>query len=422
MSSPTASTHVSAMAASDVTGVEHCPFMPTYGPPTVQFVAGDGAWLVDAHGRRYLDLLCGLAVTGLGHAHPDVTEAIATQAATLVHVSNLFATVPGATLAQHLDRLLGGGGQVFLCNSGAEANEAAIKLARRWGGPGRSTIVAAWGSFHGRTLGALAATGQPSKQEPFVPLPEGFRHVVYGDVADLERQLDSTVAAVLLESVQGEGGVIPAPDGYLEAVRRLCDERGILLMMDEVQAGLGRTARWFGFEHADIRPDVVTLAKSLGNGMPIGACWATASVAGAFTPGDHGTTYGGQPLASAAAVATLEVLERINAPQTALRSGKRLADGLVALDGVDSVRGRGLLLAAELSVGLDAGAVASAALDAGVIVNAVTPTALRLAPPFIITDDEIDHGLSVLGAVLTSQQAASDPAQAPATIPSEVTP
>ncbi len=406
MSASQPSDHLAAMAASDITGLQRCPFMPTYGAPTVQMVSGQGAWLVDARGHRYLDLLSGLAVTGLGHAHPDVTRAIADQAATLTHVSNLFATVPGAVLATRIDALLGGHGQVFLCNSGAEANEAAIKLARRWGGPGRATIVAAWGSFHGRTMGALAATGQPAKQEPFRPLPEGFRHAIYGDTADLERQLGPDVAAVLLESVQGEGGVVPAPDGYLEAVRALCDERGVLLMIDEVQTGLGRTGRWFGFEHDGIRPDVVTLAKALGNGMPIGACWATSDVAAAFTPGDHGTTYGGQPLASAAAVATLDVLEthRRSCHCSSLRGTPERRPAVVAR----SVLGarRGLLLAAELDEGLDARAVASAALDAGVIVNAVTPTALRLAPPLIITDDEITHGLSVLGATLAAQSPA----------------
>jgi acetylornithine/N-succinyldiaminopimelate aminotransferase len=410
------------MAASQPSDVDHCPFMPTYGAPTVQFVSGSGVWLVDAHGNRYLDMLCGLAVTGLGHAHPVVTEAIAAQAATLVHVSNLFATVPGASLARHIDRLLGGGGQVFFCNSGAEANEAAIKLARRWGGPGRATIVATWGSFHGRTLGALAATGQTSKQEPFVPLPEGFRHAVYGDLADLERQLDPSVAAVMLESVQGEGGVIPAPEGYLEAVRAMCDDRGILLIMDEVQTGLGRTGRWFGFEHASIRPDVVTLAKALGNGMPIGACWATVDVASAFKPGDHGTTYGGQPLAAAAAVATLGVLEGMDAPAVATRIGAHLTSGLQALDGVDSVRGRGLLLAAELSDGIDARTVVSTALAEGVIVNAVTPTALRLAPAFIMSPDEIDHGLSVLGAILTGQLAGASAATSSPTAAGEGSP
>lgn len=391
-----------------------CPFMPTYAAPARRMVSGRGPWLVDHEGREYLDLLCGLAVTGLGHAHPEVTEAIATQAATLVHVSNLFATTPATELATALDRLCGGGGQVFLCNSGAESIEAAIKLARRWGGPGRATIVAAWGGFHGRTLGALAATGQPTKQEPFVPLPEGFRHAIFGDLDDLERQLDPTVAAVLVESIQGEGGVIPAPPGYLEGIRRLCDDRGILLIVDEVQTGLGRTGRWFGFEHADIRPDIVTVAKALGNGFPVGACWATRDAAAAFRPGDHGTTFGGGPLASAAALRTLEILQRMDAPATAARLGDYLADGLAQLDGVSTVRGRGLLLAAELVEGLDARSVASAALDAGVIVNAVTPSALRLAPPLIISEQELDHGLATLREVLaealgSSETAASAP-------------
>ncbi len=393
--------HADAMGAAGVGGsAAWCPFMPTYAAPSRRMVSGRGPWLVDAEGREYLDLLCGLAVTGLGHAHPEVTAAVAAQAATLVHVSNLFANDPATELATAIDDLCGGGGQVFLCNSGAESVEAAIKLARRVGGPGRHTIVAAWGSFHGRTLGALAATGQPAKQEPFVPLPEGFRHAVYGDLADLERQLDPSVAAVLVEPIQGEGGVIPAPGGYLAGLRRLCDERGILLILDEVQTGLGRTGRWFGFEHDDVRPDVITMAKALGNGVPIGACWAPRSVAAAFRPGDHGTTYGGGPLASAAALATLGVLRAIDAPAIADRLGGQLAEGLVALPGVAAVRGRGLLVAAELAEGLDARRVASAALDAGVIVNAVTPTALRLAPPFVLTDGELEHGLAVLGEVL----------------------
>lgn len=380
--------------------VHRCPFMPTYGPPSVQFVSGSGPWLTAADGTTYLDLLCGLAVTGLGHAHPEVAEAIARQASTLLHVSNLFATVPGAELAVRLDLLLGGGGQVFLCNSGAEASEAAIKLARRWGGPGRAGVVAMWGGFHGRTLGALAATGQPTKQEPFVPLPEGFRHAVYGDIEDLDRLVDGSVAAVFLESIQGEGGVVPAPDGYLADVRRLCDERGVLLMVDEVQTGLGRTGRWFGFEHDDVRPDVVTLAKALGNGVPIGACWARAEVAAAFRPGDHGTTYGGQPLAAAAALRTLEVLEAMDAPAVARRLGARFADGLAGHAAVTAVRGRGLLLAVELAEGLSAADVARAALGQRVIVNAVTPTSLRLAPPFILTDDEADEGIRRIGAAI----------------------
>lgn len=401
----TGATHASAMGGH---GQEYCPFMPTYGAPPVLFVSGEGPWLTDLAGKRYLDFLCGLAVTGLGHAHPEVTEAIASQAATLTHVSNLFANRPAADLAARIDHLLGGGGQLFMCNSGAEANEAALKLARRWGGPGRSTIMATWGGFHGRTMGALAATGQPAKQEPFLPLPEGFRHATYGDVADLERQVDPTTCAVLVEPILGEGGVVVPPEGYLTELRRLCDERDLLLMIDEVQTGLGRTGDWFGFQHESVQPDVVTMAKALGNGMPIGACWARQDVAGAFTPGDHGTTYGGQPLAAAAALRTIAVLEDMDAPMLARTMGERFRAGLATLPGVAEVRGRGLLLAAELNPSLDAREVARRALDRGVIVNAVTATAIRLAPPFILTTDEIDEGLDLLSAALSDCLARED--------------
>jgi len=261
-------------------------------------------------------------------------------------------------------------------------------------------VVSAYGSFHGRTLATLHATGQPAKHEIFQPLPEGFRHVTWQDLDDLERALDPTVAAVLLESVQGEGGVNPATADYLQGVRRLCDERGILLMIDEVQTGLARTGRWFGFQHAGIVPDVVTMAKALGNGTPIGACWARAGVAAAFEPGDHATTYGGQPLAAAAARAVLATMEDLDAPALAAKAGERLMRALAGLPGVAAVRGLGLLIAAELADGHDAKAVATACLDAGLIVNAVTPTALRLAPPLVITDAEIDEAVSLLGGVL----------------------
>jgi len=256
--------------------------MPTYATPSVTFVRGEGSWLIDDSGRRYLDLLSGLAVTSLGHAHPEVAAAISRQAATLLHVSNLFGNVVGPPVASHIDRLVGGGGQVFFTNSGAEANECAIKLARKWGGRGRHVVVSAYGSFHGRTLATLHATGQPSKHEAFQPLPEGFRHVAFGDVDDLERAIDPSVAAVMLEPIQGEGGVHPAGDDHLRAVRELCDERGVLLIIDEVQTGFGRTGRWMGHHHAGIRPDIVSLAKALGNGTPIGACWARSEVAGVF--------------------------------------------------------------------------------------------------------------------------------------------
>lgn len=375
--------------------------MPTYPAPPVTFVRGAGSRLWDDSGKRYLDFLSGLAVTSLGHCHPVVADALAAQARRLLHVSNLFATTIGPEVAATLDRLVGGGGQVFFCNSGAEANECAIKLARKWGGHGRYVVASAYGSFHGRTLATLHATGQPSKHEAFQPLPEGFRHVAWNDVAALEGALDPSVAAVLLEPVQGEGGIQVASEEYFRGVRRLCDERGILFMVDEVQTGLGRTGEWFGFQHFAILPDVVTVAKALGNGVPIGACWARREVAAAFEPGDHATTYGGQPLAAAAARAVLAVMEVEDVPARAAAAGHRLREGLRGMPGVREVRGLGLLLAAELD-GPRAGAVAAAALEAGLVVNALTPSALRLAPSLLVTDNQIDEGLGLLAQALAT--------------------
>ena len=392
------STHSEAMHAP--AGLDHCPFMPTYGAPAVRMVKGEGCRLWDEDGNEYLDFLAGIAVVGLGHANPEIADAIAQQARTLVHVSNLYGTVPGTDVAITLDRLLGGGGQIFFTNSGAEAIECAIKLARKWGGDGRYGVVSAYGSFHGRTLGALHATGQPAKWEGFQPLPEGFRHVAWNDLAALEAAIDPTVAAVLLEPIQGEGGVHPATAEYFEGVRRLCDERGLLMIVDEIQTGLGRTGEWFGFQHFGVEPDVVTMAKALGNGMPIGACWAKRDVAAVFQPGDHGTTYGGQPLAASAARATLEILERVNAPQLAERAGAEFRHLLETIEGVIQVRGLGLLLAAELAVGIDAKAVASDLLQRGLIVNAVSPTSLRFAPPLIVSESEIAQSADLLSAVL----------------------
>ncbi|MTA64688.1 MAG: acetylornithine/succinylornithine family transaminase, partial [Actinobacteria bacterium] len=358
--------------------------MPSYGAPTVQFVRGQGSWLWDLDGKKYLDLLSGLAVTSLGHSHPAVSQALCEQSQQLLHVSNLFGTEHAAPLAQTLDSLLGGGGQVFFANSGAEANEAAIKLARKFGGPGRHVVVSALGSFHGRTLATLHATGQPAKHAAFQPLPEGFRHVEFCDIDQLEASLDDTVAAVLLEAVQGEGGVNPVTVEYFQAVRALCDERGILFIVDEVQTGLGRCGSWFAFQQMQVQPDVVTMAKALGNGVPIGACWAKAEVAAAFQPGDHATTFGGQPLATAAARAVLQVMQDEDVPAKATAAGAKFVEQLQALPVVTQVRGLGLLLAVELDSSLlgDAPATQAAArlLANGVVVNAVTPTALRLAP------------------------------------------
>ena len=389
----------------DAVGVDtgSCPLMPTYGPPSVMFVRGEGCWLWDRNDTSYLDFLSGIAVVSLGHAHPRVAEAVAEQARTLCHVSNLYATEPQMHVARTIDRLVGGPpGQVFFANSGAESNECAIKLARRWAGHGRYTVISAGRSFHGRTLATLHATGQAEKHEAFQPLPEGFRHVPWDDFAELEKAIDDTAAAVLLEPIQGEGGINVPSDGYLQAVRELCDDRGLLFMLDEVQTGLARTGRWFAHHHDGVEPDVVTMAKALGNGMPIGACWARADVAAAFKPGDHATTFGGQPLAASAAKATLAVMEELDLPARAAAAGEKMRSAVEALDGVASVRGRGLLLGVELAEERPAAEVVTAGMDAGLVLGTAGTTSLRIAPPLIISDDEIAHGVAVLEKVLKS--------------------
>jgi predicted acetylornithine/succinylornithine family transaminase len=392
--------------------VDRSALMHTYAEPPVTFVRGDGSWLWDAEGRRYLDFLSGLAVTSLGHAHPVVAAALAEQASTLLHVSNLFGNVVAPEVASTIDRLVGGGeraagGQVFFANSGAEANECALKLARKWAGPGRHVVVTTWGAFHGRTLATLHATGQPAKHAPFQPLPEGFVHVDYDDVGALAAACDpARVAAVLVEPIQGEAGVVAPSSDYLGALRELCSARGILLVVDEIQTGLARTGRWFGFQHCGIEPDVVTMAKALGNGVPIGACWARAEVDAAFGPGDHATTFGGQPLAAAAARATLAVMEAEDAPGRAERAGRRLRAGLAALPQVDSVRGAGLLLGVAVADG-SAPEVVAEALSRGLVVNAPRPDTLRLAPSLLVSDEEIDEGLSILGRALDASEASS---------------
>ena len=394
-------THVEHIAAD----ADHCPIMPTYGPPEIMFVRGEGSRLYDPAGKEYIDWLAGIAVTSLGHSHPGVAKAIAEQATTLLHVSNLFATEPQWKVARIIDELVGGpAGQVFFCNSGGEANEALIKLARKWGGRGRHVVVSAMRSFHGRTLATLAATGQPEKHEPFQPLPEGFRHVEYNNIDALEQSLDDTVAAVLLEPIQGEGGINEVDPGYFPAVRELCTERGILLMFDEVQTGLARTGAWFAYQHYGIEPDAISIAKALGNGMPIGAIWARNEVAASFKPGDHATTFGGQPMAASAALATLEIMKSIDAPSLANTVGSAIRGKLEEMNGVVSTRGRGMLIAAELDPavlnGRTAGEVANACLHAGLVLNGVTPTALRIAPPLTITFAEIEQGMAVLNSVL----------------------
>lgn len=388
----------------DTAGLDHCPFMPVFGAPMLSIERGSGTEVWDTHGKRYLDFLAGIAVVSLGHANPVVADAICRQASTLLHVSNFFTNPQATAAAIKLNELLlgatGASGQVFFTNSGAESNECAIKLARKFGGRGRHTVVSALGSFHGRTLASLAATGQPAKHEPFAPMPEGFRHVPWGDLEAMRAAVDGTVAAVLIEPLQGEGGVNPAPPGYLHGIRQLCDEVGALLMIDEIQTGFGRTGTWFGFEQHGVTPDVVTLAKAIGNGMPVGACWARTEVAAVFQPGDHGSTYSGTAIATAAVSAVIDEMRRIDAPRLAEQRGTALRAKLEAIPEVVSVRGAGLLLGAQLADGIDAPAVYRAALAHGLICNAVNGSTLRFAPPITVTDAELDEAVAIVAGVL----------------------
>ncbi len=393
-------------AFSEASGFDACPFLPVFGAPAVMFARGSGTELWDTAGKRYLDFLCGLAVTSLGHAHPVVARALCDQSQQLLHVSNFFANPVAWHAAQDLNALLkdatGCDGQVFFCNSGAEANEAAIKLARKFGGRGRHVMVSALGSFHGRTLGALAATGQPAKHEPFQPMPEGFRHVTFGDIEALSAAVDGSVSAVLLEPIQGEGGVIPAPDGYLTAVEQICRERGVLLIVDEVQTGMGRTGKWFGFQHHGIVPDAVLMAKALGNGVPVGAIWAKREVGAVFSPGDHGSTYSGTALVTAVVSAVIAEMRRIDAPRLAEENGSYLRQALAAVPGVASVRGSGLLLGAELTAGIESAKVYQGCLAAGLVVNAVNATTIRMAPPLNVSRQHIDEAVTIFGSVVAA--------------------
>ncbi|NTW39001.1 MAG: acetylornithine transaminase [Cellulomonadaceae bacterium] len=377
--------------------------MNTFGSPRRVLVRGDGPYVWDADGRRYLDLLGGIAVNALGHAHPTLTAAISAQLGTLGHVSNFFASPPQVALAERLLALSGApqGSRVFFTNSGTEANEAAFKMARR---TGRPRILALEGSFHGRTMGALALTSKAAYRAPFEPLPGGVEFLPFGDTDALEAAMADDVAALVLEVVQGEAGVHPLPAGYLARARRLADEHGVLLVVDEVQTGVGRTGAWFAFQHPElgggVLPDVVTLAKGLGGGFPVGAVIAMgARAATLLGAGQHGTTFGGNPVAAAAGLATLGVLER----DDVLAHVREVSAGLVTALGtvgplVAQVRAAGLLVAIELCAPV-AGRVADLALDAGFIVNPVTPTALRLAPPLIITAEELGTFVAFLAGL-----------------------
>jgi acetylornithine/N-succinyldiaminopimelate aminotransferase len=370
--------------------------MHTYTRQPLSIQSGHGAWVRDADGRELLDLVGGIGVNVLGHSHPAIAQALADQAASLIHTSNLYYTTPQVELAERLIATAFDG-RVFLCNSGTEANEAAIKLVRKWGRRhrgGATGIVALRGGFHGRTLGALAATSQRRYREPFEPMPAGFRHVA-ADLAAITGAVDDSVAAVLLEPIQGESGVVPLSDDLLSGVRTLCDERDLLLVVDEVQSGMGRTGRWWAHQHAGVTPDVMTVAKGLGGGVPIGAVLATPR-ADVLEPGDHGSTFGGNPLAAAVACVVLSTIEDEKLVERAGRVGEYLRESLLSLrsDGVPvaTVRGRGLMLGLVLDepIAVRAG---RAALDCGVIVNSIGERVLRMLPALTITEEEIDEAL-----------------------------
>ena len=377
--------------------------MGNYGTPPLALVSGAGAVVVDETGREYLDLLGGIAVNALGHAHPAVVAAVSKQVRTLGHVSNLYVAEPPVALAELLLVLAGRPGRVFFANSGAEANEAAFKLSRR---TGRRHVVAAEGGFHGRTMGALALTGQPTKADPFRPLPGEVTHVPYGDTAALEAAVTDATAMVILEPVQGENGVIVPPPGYLGAARRITRSHGALLVLDEVQTGVGRTGHWFAHQADGIEPDVVTLAKGLGGGLPIGACVAFGDAAALLGPGSHGSTFGGNPVSCAAALAVISTISGEGLLDHVKRVGERLRRGIEALEHplVAEVRGAGLLLGVVLRAP-GAGAVAGVLRDAGFLVNPVQPTVLRLAPPLILTVEQADEFLAALPAALDAATA-----------------
>ncbi|GAA2551550.1 acetylornithine transaminase [Mycolicibacterium diernhoferi] len=372
--------------------------MNNYGTPPLALVSGDGAVVTDAEGKSYLDLLGGIAVNLLGHRHPAVIEAVTTQLNTLGHTSNLYATEPGIALAEALVAQLGTPARAFFCNSGTEANEVAFKITRL---TGRIKIVAAEGGFHGRTMGSLALTGQPAKRAPFEPLPGDVTFVPYGDAAALEAAVDDQTAAVFLEPIMGEGGVVVPPPGYLAKAREVTSKHGALLVLDEVQTGVGRTGAFFAHQHDGITPDVITLAKGLGGGLPIGACLAVGATGDLLTPGLHGSTFGGNPVCTAAAVAVLKTLAADDLVARAGVLGKTLSHGIEELQHplVQRVRGKGLLLGVVLTTE-KAKAVEAAAREAGFLVNAAAADVIRLAPPLIITEAQIDEFLTALPAVL----------------------
>ncbi|HXN86475.1 MAG TPA: acetylornithine transaminase [Candidatus Binataceae bacterium] len=392
------------MNNAEIVELTHANMVDIYGCLPLAFVRGEGSYLYDADGNRYLDFFCGLAVTSLGHGHQGVVRAIKDQAEKLTHTSNVFHTEPGARLVERLAKRFGNG-KVFLGNSGAEANEAAIKLARRWGhkdGKGRFEILATLGSFHGRTMATLSATGQEKYHQGFQPLMPGFKLVNFDDIAALEKAVGDQTVAIMLEPIQGEGGVvIPHPD-FLKRLRDLCDRANLLLILDEVQVGMGRTGKFFSYEHAGIKPDIVTLAKALGGGLPIGAMIAKPEIASAFTPGSHGTTFGGNPVACAAALAVLDALDKEHVMENATEIGtymlKRLKEIATTCDRVVEVRGLGMIIGVVLKH--EARPIVDACLKERLLVNGTAGNILRLLPPLNLSRAEADAGLAIIERAL----------------------
>ena len=394
-------------ATNDWQGHWNAALFETYGTPPRELVSGRGTIVTDAEGNEYLDLLSGIAVNALGHAHPAIVDAVTNQIATLSHTSNLFAHPQVIKLAERLKGLLGeqngeaaeasAGARVFFSNSGAEANEAAFKIARA---TGKTKILAAERGFHGRTMGALALTGQPDKQEAFKPLPGGVEYYPYGDIEALREMADDDTAAIFLESIQGETGVIPAPDGFLAAVRELCDAHDILMVVDEVQAGMGRTGQWFGFQHeAGVLPDVITMAKGLGGGLPIGATLALPK-AQLLAKGMHGTTFGGNPVVCAAANAVIDTIEAEDLLANVATQSQAIRDGLADHPSVQTIRGRGLMLGIVLDAPLNLDP-----LDYGLIINKPQPDVIRLVPPLNISADEVQRGVTKIRQMLDDNRA-----------------
>ena len=372
-----------------------------YGKPAITLVKGKGIVVTDADGKIYMDFLGGIATNILGHAHPAIVKAVTKQVSTLSHVSNFYAHPNAIELAEKLTAMTGDKkAKVFFCQSGAEANEAALKLSRR---TGRVRVVAAQGAFHGRTMGALSLTGQPSKREPFLPLIKGVKHVPYGDIDAMRKAVSKKTAMVIIEPIMGEAGVIVPPADYLQQLRQLCDKNGSLLVIDAVQTGMGRTGDWFGYEYSGITPDVITLAKGLGGGLPLGAMIALGKAAELFQPGDHGSTFGGNPVTTAAALATIDFIESQQILNKVKKQGAHLIQELAIIPGVKEVRGAGLLLGIELE-SPKASDVSDSMREAGVLVNAANATTIRIAPALIVSDTQIAKFISIFKKVISDAE------------------